>query len=107
MHTKLKKVIDMNAIMSYILLFALPLYNYAQDCKSILEINTNKKDALIYIDDNLIGKGNIKIDVTQGNYFLHIRESSVKWNGYEVIDTIEIKLCNKEYLIEYNLFDNI
>lgn len=78
---------------------------FAQECRNILEIKTNQPEALIFIDEEFIGKGNIKIEVEQAKYYIFIRESLVKWNGYEVYDSVNVKLCDKEYLIEYNLFE--
>ncbi len=77
----------------------------AQNCKNILYINTNHSESLIYLDGNFAGKGSIRIDAEKRTYYIHIRESLVKWNGYEIIDSIKIRSCDEEYHIEYNLFE--
>lgn len=79
----------------------------AQDCKSILEIETNRDSSLIFINDQLIGYGKIRTEVTSGKYFITVKENSFRWNEHEINDSVNIKLCDKEYLISYNLFDKL
>jgi len=80
---------------------------FAQDCKSILEIETNRDSSLIFINNQLIGYGKIRKEVSPDKYFITIKENIYKWNEHEINDSINIKLCDKEYLISYNLFDKI
>lgn len=89
----------------FFLILFLSTYNIAQDCRNILYINTNHDESLIYIDGTFTGKGSIRIDVEKRTYYIHIRESLIKWNGYEVFDSVKIRSCNEEYHIEYNLFE--
>lgn len=93
----------------YKIIFALVYLNtlFAQDCKSILEIETNRDSSLIFINNQLIGYGKIRQEVSLDKYFITIKENIYKWNEHEINDSINIKLCDKEYLISYNLFDKI
>lgn len=79
----------------------------AQDCKSILEIETNRDSSLIFINDHLVGYGKIRTEVTTGKYFITVKENIFRWNEHEINDSVNIKLCDKEYLISYNLFDKL
>ncbi len=81
--------------------------SFAQDCKSILEIETNRDSSLIFINDHLIGYGKIRTEVPTGKYFITVKENIFRWNEHEINDSVNIKLCNKEYLISYNLFDKL
>jgi len=93
----------------YKILFTLVYLNtlFAQECKSILEIETNRDSSLIFINNQLIGYGKIRKEVSPDKYFITIKENIYKWNEHEINDSINIKLCDKEYLISYNLFDKI
>jgi hypothetical protein len=94
--------------MHKILLFLLSVYSlYAQECKSILEIETNRNSSMIFINDELIGYGKIKTEVTRGKYIITVKENIFRWNDNEIIDSININLYDKEYLIRYDLFDKI
>lgn len=80
---------------------------YAQNCTAILQIETNKDSSLIFVNDSLKGNGKIRIEVNPGKYFIGIKENVSKWNGQEIYDSVNIKLCDKEYLRSYNLHDKI
>lgn len=80
---------------------------YAQECNSILEIETNRDSSMIFINDELIGYGKIRTEVTRGIYNITVKENIFRWNEHEIIDSVNINLCDKEYLISYNLFDRI
>lgn len=79
----------------------------AQDCKSILEIETNKDSALIFINNDFYGYKKHRMEVELGKYFITIKENLNRWNEHEINDSVEIKLCEKEYLISFNLFDKL
>lgn len=98
---------DMRKHILNILLFLLGglLNTNGQDCKSILEIETNKDSALIFINDRLEGYGKVRREVTLGKYYFTIKENLERWNEHEINDSVNIKLCDKEYLISFNLFD--
>lgn len=80
---------------------------YAQNCTATLQIETNKDSSLIFVNDNFKGNGKIRIEVKPGKYFIGIKENTTKWNGQEIYDSVNIKLCDKEYLRGYNLSDKI
>lgn len=79
----------------------------AQDCKSILEVETNRDSSLIFIDNQLVGYGKIRKEVTPGKYHITVKENIYRWNEHEINDSVNIKLCDKEYLISYNLFNKL
>lgn len=87
------------------LLIALFISLNGQDCTSILEIETNKDSALIFINDKLEGFGKVRREVALGKYYLTIKENLERWNEHEINDSVIVKLCDKEYLISFNLFD--
>jgi len=80
---------------------------YSQSCRSILEVSTNKDSALIFINEDFIGYGKIRMDVDLGKYYITIKEKLALWNEDEIKDSVNVKECDKEYLITYNHFDKI
>jgi hypothetical protein len=78
---------------------------YSQSCRSILEVSTNKESALIFINENFIGYGKIRMDVDLGKFYITIKEKLALWNEDEINDSVSIKDCDKEYLISFNHFD--
>ncbi len=93
-------------ILKILLLLLTGLINInGQDCISILEIETNKDSALIFINNRLEGYGKVRREVSLGKYYLTIKENLERWNEHEINDSVNIKLCDKEYLISFNLFD--
>lgn len=80
---------------------------YAQNCVSFLEIETNRDSSLIFINNELIGYGKIRMETPLGKYFITIKENIYRWNESEINDSVIIKQCDKEYLISYNLFNKI
>lgn len=73
----------------------------AQECKSKVEIVTDKNDAVIIIDSVLIGKGKVRTELEKGNHFLWIKESSLKWGMQEIKDTLRIVNCWRDYFFNY------
>lgn len=91
------------------IIFILLFYNsaIAQDCLSYLEVETNKDSTFIFVNNELKGYGKIRIPVTLGRYYITIKEDLFRWNEHEINDSVTVKLCDKEYLISFNLFDKI
>lgn len=89
----------------FICLLSIPVYG--QDCRSFLEIETNIDSSLIFINDQLMGYGKIRTEVEMGKYFITVKEKLTRWNEHEINDSVTIKLCDKEYLISYNLFEKL
>lgn len=87
--------------------FSLFVSSFAQDCLSYLEIETNRDSSYIFVNNELKGSGKIRIPVTLGKYYITIKEEVLRWNEHEINDSVTIKLCDKEYLVSYNLFDKI
>ena len=75
----------------------------AQDCKSKVEIITNNSDARIYIDSLFIAKEKAEINLTKGNHFLFIQDSSLKWGKKNISDTLRIAECDKDYHFSYDM----
>lgn len=78
-------------------------YLNAQSCKSIVNINTDKINSYIFINNNYAGKGNITTELDTGFHEIYIKEFLNKWNGSEIIDTIHIKECNRHYYFTFHL----
>ncbi len=78
----------------------------AQDCKSKVEIITNNADARIYIDTLFIAKEKAEINLTKGNHFLFIQNSSFKWGKKNIYDTLRISECDKVYHFNYDMNQN-
>ena len=81
-------------IITLLLLFNLAA---AQDCKSKVTLKIDDPDASIYLDEELIGAGNVEIDLSQGEYDLYIRESGLSWDANFIEERIFISECNKNY----------
>jgi hypothetical protein len=75
----------------------------AQVCKAKSEIISNDDKAMIYIDGVLIGKGNVKVELTRGDHILRVNEPSLIWGRSEIRDTLKILDCNKNYIFNYDL----
>lgn len=79
---------------------------FAQDCKSKVEIITNNSDAHIYVDTSFIAKEKAEINLTKGNHFLFIKDSSLKWDKKNIYDTLRIPECDKYYHFNYDMKQN-
>ncbi len=76
---------------------------FAQDCKSKVEIITNSSIANIYVDSLFIAKEKAEINLTKGNHFLFIKDSSLKWGKKNIYDTLRISECDKVYHFNYDM----
>lgn len=92
-------------IIFFMCLLSIPVSG--QECRSYLEIETNRDSSLIFLNDKLMGYGKIRTEVELGKYFITVKEKLTRWNEHEINDSVTIKLCDKEYLISYNLFDKL
>jgi hypothetical protein len=88
-------------------MFFITSLSMGQECRSILEIETNRESALIFINDQAIGYGKIRTEVELGRYYITVKKNLKRWNEHEINDSVTIKLCDKEYLISYNLFEKL
>jgi len=93
----------MKFIKIILILFLSLNYLNAQNCKSSVTINTENIDAFIFINNNYAGKGNITTELDTGFYEIYIKEFLNKWNGSEIIDTIQIRECSFHYNFTYRL----
>lgn len=74
----------------------------AQDCKAKVDVNTNNTQALVIIDSVLVGKGNMKTELSQGSHIIRIQEAMYRWGQKEILDTIKIVDCTKPLTFTYD-----
>jgi hypothetical protein len=73
----------------------------AQECKGKLIVESNTDDALIYINENLEGKGKLEMELDAGTYIVTVAENNKSWDSKLYIDTIFLEACNHQRL-NYN-----
>ncbi len=78
----------------------------AQDCLSKVNLKVDDRDASIYINDELIGTGNVEIELSKGEYDLYIREAGLSWDANFIREKIEITECSKNYEFNFS-FDEL
>lgn len=74
----------------------------AQDCKAKVDVNTNNTQALVMIDSILVGKGNVKTELSQGSHIIRIKEAMYMWGQREILDTIKVVDCTKPLTFTYD-----
>lgn len=74
----------------------------AQDCKAKVDVNTNNTQALVIIDSVLVGKGNVKTELSQGSHIIRIKEAMYRWGQKEILDTIKVVDCTKPLTFIYD-----
>ena len=74
----------------------------AQDCKAKVDVNTNNTQALVMIDSVLVGKGNVKTELSQGSHIIRIKEAMYRWGQREILDTIKVVDCTKPLTFTYD-----
>ena len=67
---------------------------HAQDCKPAVTISTNSDKAEIYIDNEFIGNGNAKINLSLGRHKILIKENKRNWNPELISEEINLTDCN-------------
>lgn len=97
----------MNKLQAYItlLVFIFVQNVYLQDCKSFMNITTNRNEYYVFIDDVFVNKGKAEVEI--GRHILKVKESLTKWNAFVITDTIEVLKCGKEYVFNYNFRDEV
>jgi hypothetical protein len=67
----------------------------AQDCKAIVNIKTNQKNAELFLNDTLkfLG-GDFILELEPGTYSLELVENSKKWNAQILKDSLDIDNCD-------------
>lgn len=93
----------MKLIKIFLMLFLSFHYISAQDCKSLVTINTDNFDSYIFINNNFAGRGIVTTELDSGLYEIYIKKYLNKWNGSEVIDTIKISKCNQHFNFTFHL----
>jgi len=86
-------------IISFLILFTGSfMQSFSQDCKGTLIITTNRTESLIYLNDELIGKGNIQTELDAGIYNVVVKEGGNNWEKIVLSDSIKLKNCNHQTL---------
>ena len=78
----------------------------SQDCKGTLIIITDRTESLIYLNDELIGKGNIQTELDAGSYFVVVKEGGNNWEKIILSDSVKLRNCNHQTLT-FNFNDEI
>ncbi len=81
--------------------------SFAQDCTSVLSINTDNPSALIYLNGILIGQGNTNIEVEKGKYLIEVRNDSSVWNAASNPDTIVVNDCGQNFSFNFKVEEKI
>lgn len=94
------------SILILILFSGIFLQSYSQDCKGTLIIKTDREESLIFLNDEMIGRGNIQIELEEGNYEIIVKEGSNTWENKNLTGSVELKECNHQTLT-FNFNDEI
>ena len=100
----MKLLIKILAIVS--IFFLLKSTSIAQECKGKLIIETTAEDALIYINENLEGKGRLETELDAGTYIVTVAEDNKSWDSKVYIDTVFLESCNHQKL-NYNFNSDV
>ena len=95
----------MRWLFSILLIMILPVFTFAQE--TLVYIESNKTDSKIYIDDDLVGSGNVIVKLEPGEYEIKLREDKLKWNSQVFIDTVKIDNNSKNLKLNYNFDEPI
>ncbi len=94
-------------IISSLILFAgIITQSFPQDCKGTLIINTDRTESLIYLNDEMIGKGNIQIELDAGVYNVVVKEGNNNWGNKILSGSVKLNECNHQTLT-FNFDDEI
>lgn len=72
--------------------------SYSQDCKGTLIIKTDRTESLIYLNDEMIGRGNIQIELDAGEYNVLVKEGSNNWENKKLTGSVKLNECNHQTL---------
>jgi hypothetical protein len=75
--------------------------------ETIIYIETNRDESKIYLNDDLIGIGNVIVKLEPGDYFISVREDSRKWNSQIISDSISISADDKSKKLTYEFSERI
>ena len=85
------------------LLIIAGLFTYAQnDCLVPVTINSNIDSSLIFIDGNLVGSGNVEVDLEINSHEIVLMSSTNKWGSEIIRDSIQVTSCDDSLLLSYN-----
>jgi hypothetical protein len=68
---------------------------FSQDCKAKLIVKTDEKKAIIKLNNDLLGFGNVEIELIKGKYVLTLHEPSDLWDAKYFRDTITVSNCSE------------
>ena len=93
----MKLLIKILAITSFLFLF-FKSTSVAQECMGNLIIETTSENALIYVNENLRGKGRFETELDPGKYIVKVIENKKSWDSKIYIDTVLLESCNHQKL---------
>ncbi len=76
------------------------------ECQAVLFVETDLKDALIYLNGSLAGFGKLEKSISKGRYTITVKENINNWNAKSCIDTLWADEC-REYKLDYNFSTRI
>ncbi len=85
-------------ILFLVFISSLMIKTFSQDCKAILIIETDREDAVIYLDNVLISKGRIVKELDAGLYNVVVKESNNVWDGNILSRSVQLNQCNHQTL---------
>lgn len=87
-------------IFLFVLLFGISIYG--QDCLSNVMIKTNDSKSVIYVDNKVVGNGEVTVGLSIGQHFLKVKNQELKWDAEIIRDTINVSECNKDLSFSYS-----
>ncbi len=84
------------------MMILLPEFSFSQDCKSKVTIKTNENSALIFINNNFAGRGNVVTALGKGDYLISAKEPSSLWDAKEITDSLKIIDCGETKIVTLN-----
>lgn len=80
---------------------------YSQDCKSIVTINSEADDLLIFVDEVFAGKGKTEVELETGVHKIRIEQPSLNWDAKKVHKEITIPECGENYNFSFSFDETI
>ncbi len=99
----------MNSIIKiiFVIVMIFSMQVFSQECKSLVSINTNDPEAIIYIDNEFKGAGFIEIFLHEGSYEMRISRAKNQWGSTDFVQTIDVVDCNINSEINVTLAEEV
>ncbi len=91
---------------SWLFLLFISVFSFSisgQENKAKLIVKTNSGQCYIFINEKLQGRGNLEVELAEGNYKITIKESVLRWTGIEITDSIRVSGLDKQLEKYYSL----